>query len=290
MKTIHKSKPLKDFSILPNSIAQNNGLTLEARGMLAYLLSLPDDWVIRVEPLKKTIGIGNVVIRRIFKELAEAGHMKLVTLPSDKGSFFQGKRWNVYSDPLERRECGFRTVGTHDTDIQRKIETKKEELKELTRTSRSAPKELTPTLRVGPPLSLESEQSKPPISDVIKESARLFAAPAAAARFFAINERNGWRIKDRPIRNWKIALAAFLKADATAAPVIRPVSETDFLEWAEATYPDDEERIHATSWFDVSKKNGWTTKSAITGEQEPIVNFKKACSAFVDKCIDMKIS
>lgn len=57
--------------------AQNKALSYEALGMLAYVLSQADDWVIGVDDLIRE-GCGRDKAYRILKELSEAGHLTRV--------------------------------------------------------------------------------------------------------------------------------------------------------------------------------------------------------------------
>lgn len=54
--------------------AQDRNLSFEARGVLAYLLSKPDDWEIRVSDLKQQCG--KTKVYRIIDELKTAGYLE----------------------------------------------------------------------------------------------------------------------------------------------------------------------------------------------------------------------
>ena len=45
-----------NYTIVDNTVLQNVNLSFEARGFLAYLLSLPDDWNFTVRGLVKMTG------------------------------------------------------------------------------------------------------------------------------------------------------------------------------------------------------------------------------------------
>jgi hypothetical protein len=115
---IIKSKTNADFTIIPNSIAKSQSLTLEQKGLLLHLLSLPADWVIYKEHLYKQIANQKGTIDRIFKELQELGYILSLKKIDDKGKF---EGWNhiVYDKPTESRtdrvppkpSSGFAEVG-----------------------------------------------------------------------------------------------------------------------------------------------------------------------------------
>lgn len=78
---IRKVKGLEsDFTIVPNKTINDN-LSWEARGLLLYLCSKPDDWTVSVAHLvNQTSGCekssGRDAVRRIMKELVNRGYMR----------------------------------------------------------------------------------------------------------------------------------------------------------------------------------------------------------------------
>ena len=68
---INKSKLKDKFATVPNSIIQNFGLSLDARGMLIYLLSLPSTWRLNITDLCKKNNIGRDKCYKIIKQLID---------------------------------------------------------------------------------------------------------------------------------------------------------------------------------------------------------------------------
>jgi hypothetical protein len=62
------------FVIVPNGIFHDRRLSLAAKGLLAYLLSLPPNWEVRHDQLQRKLGIGRRLLERSFKELIAAGY------------------------------------------------------------------------------------------------------------------------------------------------------------------------------------------------------------------------
>lgn len=73
--TIRKSKPKAGYMSLPNSTAQNGDLSYEALGMLTYIQSLPENWVLHVSTLPR-VGCGRDKAYRIISELLEKGYAR----------------------------------------------------------------------------------------------------------------------------------------------------------------------------------------------------------------------
>ncbi|WP_372986068.1 hypothetical protein [Marinobacter sp.] len=72
---IKKERLTKNFASIPNALFEEKGLSLDTIGVLVYLLSLPKDWEVRADHIRKKFGIGKDKQQRIFKELEDAGYL-----------------------------------------------------------------------------------------------------------------------------------------------------------------------------------------------------------------------
>ena len=75
---IIRSQTDAEFFVMHNSTAQDESLSWEARGMLAYLLSKPEGWKTNITDLTRQSGAGKDKCRRIFDELRDAGYVERV--------------------------------------------------------------------------------------------------------------------------------------------------------------------------------------------------------------------
>src|SRR3990172_3952024 len=80
-KTVFRVEKNKDnpFVMIDRRTIENPKLSWKAKGVLAYLLSRPDDWVIRFKDLAKRAPDGGHIVRAAMKELRDAGHIQLIT-------------------------------------------------------------------------------------------------------------------------------------------------------------------------------------------------------------------
>lgn len=92
-ETSIKSGRKKGFVVLFRSAAQDQRLSLEARGLFALMISLPDDWEYTVSGLAVKAGCGREKVRRLLKELQTVGYL-LREQSHDSGGKFGG---NVYA-------------------------------------------------------------------------------------------------------------------------------------------------------------------------------------------------
>lgn len=70
-----KSGRKKGFVVLFRSAAQDDRLSLEARGMFALMVSLPENWSYTVAGLAKKAGCGREKARRLLQELQTVGYL-----------------------------------------------------------------------------------------------------------------------------------------------------------------------------------------------------------------------
>lgn len=72
---IKKEKLHANFTMIPNSILRDSELPLDTIGLLAFLLSQPENWEVRATQIQKKFRIGREKRQRMYKQLKNAGHM-----------------------------------------------------------------------------------------------------------------------------------------------------------------------------------------------------------------------
>ncbi|MGJ4949974.1 hypothetical protein [Bradyrhizobium sp. HKCCYLS20291] len=63
------------FTIVPNAVFADTRLSVEAKGVLGYLLSRPHKWHVRLDHIGRTLLVGRKKLQRIFRELIAAGYV-----------------------------------------------------------------------------------------------------------------------------------------------------------------------------------------------------------------------
>ena len=73
---IKRKRAGDNFTILSNDFLRDENLSLKAKGLLAYILSLPDDWKIYFEEVEKHHHDGVRAVRSAWKKLEANGYAR----------------------------------------------------------------------------------------------------------------------------------------------------------------------------------------------------------------------
>ena len=94
---IIKRAKREDFEVILRATMQDKSISLETKGLLFHLLSLPSDWEIHVWWLKRELQIGNDKMKRMLKELETANYLVRNRINSGGGMF----KWDmvVHQEP-----------------------------------------------------------------------------------------------------------------------------------------------------------------------------------------------
>ena len=87
----------KAFATLYREVAQDGRLSLESRGLLVLMASLPENWEYSVAGLAKKAGCGKDKLRRILGELEKVGYLAREQ-SHDRGGKFGGNIYIIQDD------------------------------------------------------------------------------------------------------------------------------------------------------------------------------------------------
>jgi hypothetical protein len=137
---IKVQKRTDPYARIDNRVLNDKRLSYRARGILAYLLSKPNDWEVQADDIVRRGKEGRDAVRAAFRELRDCGYAQLITTQ-------QGRRWIIYETPDQQfRIDGFsgdahslKKPTTGNRSLQRKEEknTENKGLRKKSQKSRS---------------------------------------------------------------------------------------------------------------------------------------------------------
>jgi hypothetical protein len=141
---VRRSKRTENFTIIGNDVIQDERMSIEARGVLIFILSLPENWVVRKNDLQKRLKISRRTIDRCFDEMKEYGYLCETDFVKKDGKF-NGKGYIAFnysifkSIPLmystdaqgEHRSGVTDVHSEHCTDAHSEQLLKKEDIQEI---------------------------------------------------------------------------------------------------------------------------------------------------------------
>ena len=200
-----------DFFSIQNATARDERLSLAARGLLVFLLSMSDDWQFSVNGLAKQLGIGRNKIISLVKELQAAGYISIEKETRQSGKF-SGAAWTIRETPENRSpenqttENGTAVVtavpktavpktGVRKTGLLRNTNIKKDQyIKEIPKSSSTTPR--------------TREKFTPPTLEQVKAYCQERNNNVDPQRWLDHYTSNGWKVGRNPMKDWKAADAA----------------------------------------------------------------------------------
>ena len=73
-------------------------MSFEAKGVLCFVLSLPEDWVVHKSQIIKTFSIGRTTLNRCFSEIEKEGYLLSFDHVRKSGKY-NGKAYIFYDEP-----------------------------------------------------------------------------------------------------------------------------------------------------------------------------------------------
>ena len=95
---IKKKEHKNNYTCVSNEILQRKDLSMQAKGLLVYLLSLPEDWELHKSEVWKHFSNGRDAVYRAFEELERKGYIQGKKFRDEKGRIQY--QYTVYEEPI----------------------------------------------------------------------------------------------------------------------------------------------------------------------------------------------
>lgn len=97
---VHKTK---DFTVLSNYHLKDKSLSLQAKGLLSVMLSLPDDWKYSIRGLASISKEGEKAIKSTLDELKEHGYLAVTKHAPEAGNRYISYEYDVFERPVSTK-------------------------------------------------------------------------------------------------------------------------------------------------------------------------------------------
>lgn len=95
-------KKNKNYTTMANYHLRDKGLSLKAKGLLSYMLMLPDDWGYSLSGLISQTGAGKTAIKSALAELKERGYLTVERTKDSAGRF--DYVYTIYEKPTAKAQ------------------------------------------------------------------------------------------------------------------------------------------------------------------------------------------
>jgi len=117
----------KNYTTISNQLFKNKTISLKAKGLMAYLLSLPSDWDLSINGIVACSKEGRRAIGNTITELINAGYIERIQI-RDKGKFI-GYDYFVFEQPKSNKPITVKPI-TDKPLTENCIQISKEVIKE----------------------------------------------------------------------------------------------------------------------------------------------------------------
>ena len=109
----------KNYTTISNGVFKNEGISLKAKGLMGYLLSLPSDWDLSINGIVSVSKEGRTAIRNVFTELINAGYIERKQI-RNKGKFV-GYDYFVFEQPKLDKPITVKPILDNSTQISKEV-------------------------------------------------------------------------------------------------------------------------------------------------------------------------
>ncbi len=98
--SIHRTEKSENFTIVSNDFLRRKDLSLKAKGLLTFILSLPDEWKFTVEGLATQLKECKSSVSKTLVELESKGYITRSYPRNDDGKIISAV-YEIYESPPE---------------------------------------------------------------------------------------------------------------------------------------------------------------------------------------------
>lgn len=216
MREPHKS----DFLRIQHETLRDDRVSITARGILAYMLTMSDDWAFSINGLATALKLNKETVVKYIKELQAAGYVEIGDNRSKAGKF-TGKAWTVYEIPQDHIQKNRNTEKPNTATVYGKTETRKNRNTEKPTVKNYQIKELSNIRTIKEsttPRTRAREYFIPPTLEDVTAYCLERKNNVDPQRWLDHYTSNGWRVGKNPMKDWKAAVRTWERSGYDDAP------------------------------------------------------------------------
>ena len=207
MDSIRRIKKLNNFTAVNNEFIRDEKLSWKAKGIIIYLLSLPDDWNLHLSELANHAKDGRDATNNGIKELIENGYCRRTEVRDTNGTF-----------------AGYNYEISDTKDFQPQTESPQEEKPQTENPFTDNPQ--LPNTNSNKELTKPNTDITNNIKNIDKKKPKNFVKPTLeqvktyvtlngyvmdAEQFYDYYESNGWKVGKSPMISWEAAIRNWVR-------------------------------------------------------------------------------
>ena len=181
-------------------------MSFEAKGMLCFILSLPDDWTLYKDWLMTEFGIGRTYLNRCLKEIEGAGFLQRTEQIQGEGGKFIGSGFVFFEESSPETSAQNQQVPLHETSTGPLLVTPQRSNEHLLSTNTIPSTNNTSNTISNDNAEKSSKRFEKPTPAQVEEYAASINFNLPGAKFCDYYQSKGWMIGKNPMKDWKAAV------------------------------------------------------------------------------------
>lgn len=223
---IERAEHADGFTVIQNEALRDERLSIEARGLLAFMLTMNDVWDFSIKGLANQTNLTERKTMLLTKELKAAGYLEHRNTTNANGSF-AGREWILREVPAlsknrtaEKPHCGkteVREDRTAETPHCGKPPVlRNNKYKEIPKERNTKEKEKT-------------KRFTPPTVEEVRAYCQERGNRIDPETFVDHYTANGWKVGGKsPMKDWRAAVRTWEKRDEERKAKTQPINENPF--------------------------------------------------------------
>lgn len=221
---IYRAEHSNDFSQIENACLRDDRLSLEAVGLLAYMLSMSDGWKFSTYQLATHFKKNEKTILGYLNELKECGYLEIRRTRDEKCKI-TGSEWDIFEIPhtvknhsVEKPQCGKTTTWKNHT-VEKRVGIKNINNKNI---------------NIKNIKGKEKGDFVPPSLEEVSAYCQERQNGIDPEQFISFYASKGWKVGKHKMVDWKAAVRTWEKRQSPKTiPKKTEVNFDELMKWAE---------------------------------------------------------